>query len=607
MENRSFRACNISSGKIDEEKRTVDISFSSEEAVERSWGMEILDHSEGSADLSRLNNNAAVFIDHDGDQIGVVKSANINSNEKRGYATIKFSKSVRGQEVFQDIIDGIRTNISFGYVIDRESMEKESDRTFRVRRWTPYEISVVGIPADATIGIGRSSAAKIETKTEEVPEIQEVKKEEIKLEIKEEVFKMSEVDNGKKRVDEIFAIAEKHPELMKEARDAVRNDMSLEDFQKLTIERLYPNAKKVEVPATVKPILDAKESKRYSVMNVIRSQAFGDPSIAGFEREVSQELAKKSGRTPKGIMIPNEAMATRAYTDGLNVTNDADGGYSVATELKADSLIPLLRNRMVCLEAGVNVMSGLVGDIVIPKQTGGATCYWAAEGSGASISKAQFGTVSLSPSLLTAYSKFTRSMLLQSSIGVEELVKSDLNAVRALELDRAILKGSGSGAEPEGIITNSSVATVALGTNGAAFTFAKIVDMESAVAANNADVGSLAYIFNAKTRGKLKTTEKASNTAQFIWEPGNTVNGYRAFVTNQLPSNLTKAAGSALSCAVFGNFNDVILGTWGGIDVLVNPYEEAASGGFLVYIYQNVDIQLRHTESFVKVVDIVTA
>lgn len=605
MQDRSFRKCDISSGNIDEKERTVDISFSSEEPVERMWGMEILDHSEGSADLSRLNNKAAVFVDHDGDQIGVVKSASINSSEKRGYAKIKFSKSVRGQEVFQDIIDGIRTNISFGYVIDKESMEKESDRTFRVKRWTPYEISVVGVPADATIGIGRSSEVKTETKTEEVPEVLEVKQEEVKIEIKKEDLKM-EVDAGKKRVDEIFAIAEKHPELMKEAREAVKNDMPLEDFQKLTIERLYPNAKKVEIPATSKPMLTEKEVKKYSLMNVIRSQAFSDTSLAGFEREVSQELAKKSGRTPKGIMVPNEAMLTRAYTDGLNVTNDADGGYTVATELKADQLIPLLRNKMVCLEAGVNVMSGLVGDIVIPKQTGGATCYWAAEGSGATISKAQFGSVTLSPSLLTAYSKFTRSMIIQSSLGVEAMVKNDLNTVRALELDRAILKGSGSGAEPEGIITNSSVPTVALGTNGAAFTFAKIVDMETEVAQDNADIGSLAYIFNAKTRGRLKTTEKATNTAQFIWEPGNTVNGYKALVTNQLPSDLTKAGGSALSCAVFGNFNDVILGAWGGIDVLVNPYEEASTGGFLVYIYQNVDIQLRHTESFCKVVDIVT-
>jgi HK97 family phage major capsid protein len=605
MENRSFRACNISSGKIDEEKRTVDISFSSEEAVERSWGMEILDHSEGSADLSRLNNNAAVFIDHDGDQIGVVKSANINSNEKRGYATIKFSKSVRGQEVFQDIIDGIRTNISFGYVIDRESMEKESDRTFRVRRWTPYEISVVGIPADATIGIGRSSAAKIETKTEEVPEIQEVKKEEIKLEIKEEVFKMSEVDNGKKRVDEIFAIAEKHPELMKEARDAVRNDMSLEDFQKLTIERLYPNAKKVEVPATVKPLLDEKEARKYSLMNVFRSQAYKNYDMAGFEREVSQQLCKNSGVEARGIMVPNEALGTRDYTSGLYAGDGASGGYTVAENLSGD-LIPLLKNRMVCLEAGVKVIPGLVGDVTFNKVISGNTMYWVAEGGESTESKIQFGKFTLSPSLLTGHSRITRSVMKQSSFAIEQVLKNEMNDARALMLDKTILHGSGSGAEPEGIITNSSVNSVALGTNGAAFSFAKIVDMETEIAADNADIGSLAYIFNAKTRGKLKTTEKASGTGQFIWEPGNTVNGYRSLVSNQLRSDLTKGSGSALSAAVFGNFADCYVGFWGGIDILVNPYEDAKAGGFFVYIYQNADIQLARTESFCKVVDIVT-
>jgi|TARA_Y100000310_G_scaffold169451_1_gene169502 hypothetical protein len=151
------RNFNIKSGHIDIEDRTVELSFSSEEPVLRWFGQEILDHKESSIDFSRLRNGAPILEDHKDGQIGVVLEAGLKDG--RGVAKVKFSSSVRGQEIFNDIQDGIRQNVSFGYQIKNltlESEEEGEEPVYRSKDWMPYEISIVGVPADQTIGIGRS-------------------------------------------------------------------------------------------------------------------------------------------------------------------------------------------------------------------------------------------------------------------------------------------------------------------------------------------------------------------------------------------------------------------------------------------------------------------
>ena len=152
-----YRTLNIRSGDIDSDNRTVDLSFSSELPVSRWFGQEILDHNPSSVNLERLNNSAAVLVDHRGDQVGVVEKASIK--DKRGIATLRFSQNGKGADVFQDIQDGIRKNISFGYQVNELTLEKEiegQDSVYRSNSWTPFEISVVGVPADHTVGVGRS-------------------------------------------------------------------------------------------------------------------------------------------------------------------------------------------------------------------------------------------------------------------------------------------------------------------------------------------------------------------------------------------------------------------------------------------------------------------
>lgn len=199
------RNLDIDSGNIDEDNRTVELSFSSEEPVDRYFGTEILDHNPDSVDLSRLNNGAAVLEDHEGGQIGVVEGAKIEKGI--GMAKLKFSKVGKGAEVFTDIVDGIRKNISFGYQINDLTREKEDlndNPTYRSFDWTPYEISVVGTPADTTIGIGRNKDLENEIEVEDNFRELESKVTQIKIELdtEEALEKLDELIEKKEEIED---------------------------------------------------------------------------------------------------------------------------------------------------------------------------------------------------------------------------------------------------------------------------------------------------------------------------------------------------------------------------------------------------------------------
>ena len=149
---------------VDQATRRVKIAVSSEAPVERSFGIEILDHNEGSVDLSFLNSGRApLLLDHDPTkQIGVIESANLDGSARRLRATVRFGKNGLAEEVFGDVTDGIRGNISVGYQINK--MDKEGRETYRATSWTPMEVSVVSIPADRTVGVGRSAGDDLQTK-----------------------------------------------------------------------------------------------------------------------------------------------------------------------------------------------------------------------------------------------------------------------------------------------------------------------------------------------------------------------------------------------------------------------------------------------------------
>lgn len=251
-------------------------------------------------------------------------------------------------------------------------------------------------------------------------------------------------------------------------------------------------------------------------------------------------------------------------------------------------------------------------NLSIPRMTAGSTAYWMAEDATVTQSTPAFDNISLSPKQLSASVAYSRKLLLQALPDIEQLMRNDLTRQLGLALDLAAIKGTGTSNQPLGILNVSGIGSVAGGTNGAAPTWAHMIALESAVASANADVGSLGYLTNAKVRAKLKQTEKATNTAQFVWEAGGNdgfskVNGYRAFASNQVPSNLSKGTASGVcSAIVFGNWADLLVAEWGAADIIVDQFSDAAKANTRVYAHLFADVGVRHPESFAAMVDALT-
>lgn len=350
----------------------------------------------------------------------------------------------------------------------------------------------------------------------------------------------------------------------------------------------------------------------YNLGKLIRGLA--DPSSnedIGYELEVSQELARTRGLKPSGVFVPLEAIERR----GLVAGTASAGGNLVATELHANRLINMLRPVSIVGNLGAQTFAGLNGNVQIPRQTGASTAYWLAENGAPNESQQAFDQVSMTPKTLAAYTTISRKMLLQSSVDVSAFVANDLRASIGQELDRVVLLGSGQNNQPTGIL-NSAAEVYTIDTNGGALDWADVVNVETLLGADNADDGQLAYVTTKQARAKMSQTFLTQYSEKALWAhnragslPGEgIVNGHRAVATNLLPSNLTKGTGTNLSAMIFGNWSDVIIGQWGGgFDLILDPYTHSTTGALQVSAFIDVDVCIRHPESFVVVKDIATA
>lgn len=601
---RAERALNFERAAIDEEARTAVLAFASEEPYERYWGVEILDVTATSMRQGRLRSGANLLVDHDWkDVVGVVESVEIGA-DRVARAVVRFGKSVRAEEVWQDVRDGIRRNVSVGYLVHKAQLVETKDglETYRVTDWEPFEVSLVSVPADATVGVGRSLENDQQDVDPEQPDAASSPEAQPETTTKEKAMSDIQTPEQRNHAAEISKIAAGISGGAELAMSAIQRGLTVEQFQREAIEKLASKP----VP-TADIGMDKKEVKRFSVMRAINALANPTDAVAqraaAFERECSDAVASKLGKQSRGFLLPFEVQ-----TRDLVVGTPTAGGNLVATDLLAGSFIDVLRNAMVLPGLGTQMLTGLVGNIAIPKQTGAATAYWVAESNAPTESQQTISQVTMSPKTVGAWTEISRKLMLQSSLDVEAMVQNDLAQVLGLAIQQAAISGDSAGAsnQPDGLLKRITP-SVAGGTDGAAPTWAHIVELESDVAVANALVENMAYLTNAKVRGKLKTTSKVSGQNGFVWEGGDTpLNGYRAAVTNAVPSNLTKAGGSNLSAIIFGNFRDLVIGMWGGLDLMVDPYSTSTSGTVRVVALQDVDVAVRYTESFATMVDAVT-
>lgn len=564
---------------IDTDARRVKIAVSSEEPVERSFGIEILDHKPGSIDLSFLNSGRApLLLDHDPTkQIGVVESVTLDGSARRLRATARFGKNGLAKEVFDDVTDGIRANISVGYQINK--LDKEGKETYRATSWMPMEVSIVSIPADRTVGVGRSAADDLTTSIPATP-IKEAKMAEFDLEaVKAEAARAAAKDAA-----EMIRLGASHNK-RDLADKAIANGRSLAEFRGELLEAI--GNKPLDTSADIG--LTQKEVRKFSLMAAIRAMAnptdFRAQEEARFEFEASAAAQRAIGADAKGLLIPTDVLRSWAKRD-LNTTDDSG---VIAQDFRGGDFIDVLRNASSVMQAGATMLTGLKGNVAIPKKTAGSSAGWiSTEGGAASESEPTFGQVTMTPKTLGAFTDITRLMMMQSSPDIEALVRDDLSRAIALAIDLGALQGSGSSGQPTGI-KNVSGVNKPTSFAAASPTFAEVVALETAVAEDNALLGNLAYILPASMYGALKTTAKASGQGLFVVEqPGNTINGYRAIVSNQVTSG----------DLFFGNFADLLIGMYGGLDILVDPYTVSSSGTVRVRALQTMDVAVRHAVSF---------
>lgn len=572
-------------------------SFSSEEPVDRWWGKEVLSHDDGAADFSRIEAGVAPYLfNHDRDVV-LGRVLRGWTEERRGRCEIEWSPvtKVEGTQEWKrrlEIESGMVPGVSFAYEIQDV---REMGDVFMVTKWPILEISSVTIPADQTVGIGRAH----DSPPDDMPNLAKESAEPVGSPIPaplEMTVETPAVDVEKARSEAILAERDRAESIRAMAakfsvpdlgEELVRGGKSLSEAHAAVLERIGTR-KPEAISETDGDIgMSEKEVRQFRFLRALNYLANPNDrqarEAAAYEIEVSDAAQKRYGKSTNGITVPNDILR-RDLTVGV----PSAGGNLVGTDLLVGSFIELFRNRLALANAGVTVLNGLTDNIAIPRQTSSATAYWIGEGQPPTESQQGIDQVNMSPKGLSAFTDYSRRLLLQASIDVENMIRSDFVRIMALEADRAGIYGSGGSNQPLGLLGTDGIGTQTITGTG---TFEEYIAMETDIGAANADAGTLRYIVNATTRGGLKSTSKKGTEALFVWERNNgqnEINGYPVIVSNQLANN---------DC-LFGDFSQMVMGFWSGLDLMVDPYAGATSGTVRIIAMQDMDIAVRQPTAF---------
>jgi HK97 family phage major capsid protein/HK97 family phage prohead protease len=550
--------------------------------------------------LDNFNKNGIASFQHraygDPDPDMVIGRAQAWKSDGRLVGTIDFEQedvNPLAEKLYKKVKAGTLNAVSVGFVEhdghwgqdkDRGHPDEEKD-TYYFDDIELMEISLVTVPSNPEALAYRTFEATgvqkwVQTHTE-APEFQ--------TDLTDEVINTNKMEKEKEK--------DLAPETSK-----VEVKLDTSGLKEAIVEGMKEGQKQTQpepLPGPPAPEVTEEEKKAirtYSVRKAILQKAYPDESgnLDGLELEMHQQAAKEArdaGRALGGVGIPT--MFTRAT---LQATVDAAGGYTVATELPG--FIDTLKNNMASVKAGATLMTGLNGDISIPKLSANSTASWRTELGTSRQSDPTFTAVTMTPHRLTTYTVFSQQLLRQSSLDIEAIVRNNLFYSVANALETAAMEGDGNSQVPQGIL-NAGVNDATHGSSEPTLaSWANIVNMEKMVAVDNALAAKMAYIMKATAAAKLKTTEKASSTGQFIYgqDPllGGTVNGYPAYVSNVFTDDTV----------IYGNWADLMIGQWGGIDLIVNPYAGDIYATVRVVIAGYYDIALKHAESFARIDDL---
>lgn len=623
-----------------------EFALTSEAPVERVFGIEILEHSERAINFERLGDGRhPLLVNHEsGSQVGVVQRAWFDASSKNVRVSTRFSKSQRAQEIKQDVEDDIRTLVSAGYMIDEVVEEREEDDgtksvrtidgetferemrakhgehfyrsadpstrsknskpyTYTVTRWTPFEASIVEVPADITVGKGRAiqpAAATSPTKEAGMEKEKDASAGATAVIVEptkeEHRHDPVEYEKNRKRAIENLCRINKLDDKYKD--HWIGSGLSIEEVSDDILRIMEERGKTNPQPAS-RLGLTSKETQQFSIMRAVKAICDKDWTHAPFELECSRSVAQKLGKVvdpgrffvpfevmQRPVELPVERLERMLGRRDLTVGTAGAGGYLVATNNVG--FIEILRNRSVVSRMGARRLPGLQGSVAVPRQSAAGTAYWlSTEATAITESQQTFVQMALSPKNVGAYTEISRQLLLQSSPGAEGIVTDDLAQVVAIAVDLAALNGSGASGQPTGVINTSGIGAV----TGASLGYAGVLEFQTDVAGSNVMPTAGGYVTTPAVSSLMMQRARFSNTDTPLWV-GNiwdgAMAGFPAMSSNQVPS----------ANMLFGDWQELVIGEWGVLEVEVNPYANFAAGIIGVRAIYSMDVGVRRPFAF---------
>lgn len=320
---------------------------------------------------------------------------------------------------------------------------------------------------------------------------------------------------------------------------------------------------------------NVRMNKNFSLLKTVRSISKNQPldELTNAVVEQGKSEMRKAGLSAQGqLVIPtNEVRAIHSVT--------ADGESVVATDV-FDILTPL-RAKNVLAQAGATIYSNLTSDVKIPIMSKSNVTFEdengeAKDGAGA------FNYLKLTPHRLTAYVDISKELLAQDSVDVENAIRTDLvNAINS-KLEEAFLSDfSGSTVQPKGVFA------IVKPDSAVTKDFATLVANEAKVEDANI-LNEPCYILSNKAKAALRAMAKGAKSTELVYENGE-VDGAKAYNTSNVPA----------FNYLFGDMSSLVIGTWSGLDLIVDPYTQAARGAVRLVVNMYVDFGVARPETLV--------
>jgi HK97 family phage major capsid protein len=615
-----LRDMTVNPDTIDKEACTAEFSVSSEFPVLRWFGYEILDHNATSIRMGRITDGAAHRDGHYGDQIGVIEKSWLDAVTRKLWVKVRFSKNTqRAIEIWGDIVDGIRKNVSIAYDIFDLVLERETDNEayYRVMDWEPIHTCHTPDGADPTVGnrrskedpepvilpinlevengdyesaiegLNRDNKTHITIKhkrssTMDEKEKRELAEKEAREKAAREAREKELREGGEKAAQDNAASIVK---IANDLQDNVRNINLTEKAQeyisggrhyKEFYDYVTTEMKKPEAVRTAAGHIDVseKEVNSYSLRSAILAMANpSDFAKLGIEREMHNEIAKRTGRDPgAGLIVPTDVFRFKRSNTGMRAQtagSDAGGGFTIFEQPTQQSFVEYLHNKLAFIGAGVTVMDNMVGDFPLVRETTEHSFTFKPERTAPDPSDVVFSKETYGPKLGGALTTLSRQLLLQNVFVGEAWARRKILGATMRGMDLAIPYGAG-GDEPIGLKNM----TGPHGISGVGFTRDTAIDMIQSIIAVNAELGTFNFVMNPLTKGTLMKKPISANYPSFLIDDR----------TNLLVSAPTFQSNQVAEGDVFyGGWSNILMLLWGYILIEANPWGSGwAAGDILV-------------------------